>query len=62
MFSHTQVNRLEASTELDNVAEQRSLEKAGFTREGVQRGACFRAGVWRDMVLFSLLRSEVGLG
>jgi RimJ/RimL family protein N-acetyltransferase len=62
LFSHTQVNRVEAGTETGNVAEQRALEKAGFTREGVQRGSCFRAGVWRDMVVYSMLRQEVELG
>lgn len=62
LFSHTQMNRIEAGTELSNVAEQRALEKAGFTREGVQRGSCFRAGAWRDMVIYSVLRAEVPLG
>jgi RimJ/RimL family protein N-acetyltransferase len=59
LFAHTQVNRVEASTELANVAEQRALESAGFTREGVLRGACFRGGTWRDMVMYSVLRGEV---
>jgi RimJ/RimL family protein N-acetyltransferase len=59
LFSHTQVNRVEASTEIVNVAEQRSLESAGFTREGVLRGACFRGGAWRDMVIYSVLRGEL---
>lgn len=62
LFSHTQVNRVEAGTETTNIAEQRALEKAGFTREGIQRGACFRAGEWRDMVTYSILRAEVDLG
>jgi RimJ/RimL family protein N-acetyltransferase len=61
LFAHTLVNRIEASTEIDNVAERRSLEKAGFTCEGVLRGACFRAGQWRDMASYSILRAEVEL-
>ncbi|MET8959730.1 GNAT family protein [Streptomyces sp. NPDC004074] len=61
LFAHTQVNRIEASTEIANVAEQKALESAGFTREGVLRGACFRGGAWRDMVLYSVLRGEVAL-
>ena len=40
------------------MAEQRALEKAGFTREGVLRHACFRGGEWQDMVVFSKLRGE----
>ncbi len=59
LFAHTQVNRIEASTEVVNVAEQRALEKAGFTREGVLRGACFRDGAWRDMVSYSIVRADM---
>jgi RimJ/RimL family protein N-acetyltransferase len=63
LFAHTQVNRIEATTEITNVGEQRALEKAGFTREGVLRGATFRAGRWHDQVVYSVLRDEVeGLG
>lgn len=61
LFAHTRVNRIEASTEIINIAEQRALERAGFTREGTIRGGCFRAGAWRDMVLYSVLRSEIAL-
>lgn len=59
LFAHTQVNRVEAGTEVDNLAEQRALDKAGFTREGVLRGWLFRGGRWRDCVRFSVLREEV---
>lgn len=38
LFAHTTVHRIQAETDVDNVAEQRALEKAGFTREGVMRG------------------------
>jgi RimJ/RimL family protein N-acetyltransferase len=62
LFAHTQVNRIEAGTEITNVAEQRALEKAGFTREGVVRGAGFQGGRWHDGVSYSVLRSEVDLG
>jgi RimJ/RimL family protein N-acetyltransferase len=58
LFEHTMMERVEASTEAGNLAEQRALEKAGFTREGVLRHACFRGGEWRDMVVFSRLRGE----
>jgi RimJ/RimL family protein N-acetyltransferase len=61
LFAHTKVNRIEAGTEVVNIAEQRALESAGFTREGVLRGACFRRGAWRDMVSYSILRAEVAL-
>ena len=61
LFAYTQVNRIEATTEITNVAEQRALEKAGFTREGILRGATFRQGRWHDQVIYSVLRDEVKL-
>jgi RimJ/RimL family protein N-acetyltransferase len=61
LFAHTQVNRVEATTEITNLAEQRALEKAGFTREGVMRGTTFRQGRWHDQIIYSVLRDEVKL-
>ena len=60
LFETTPVNRVEASTDVDNIAEARALEKAGFTREGINRGAQFRAGAYHDMIMFSRLRSDPG--
>lgn len=59
LFAYTQVNRVEAMTEVTNTAEQWALQKAGFTREGVLRGYAFRDGHWRDAVIFSILRSDL---
>lgn len=58
LFSSRTVERLEATTDVDNIAEQRSLEKAGFSREGVLRHAQFRHGEWRDVVIYSRLRDD----
>jgi RimJ/RimL family protein N-acetyltransferase len=58
LFATTTANRLQAGTEVDNIAEQHALDRLGFTREGAQRGAGFRAGAWRDGVMYSILRSE----
>ena len=52
------VNRIEAQTDVDNIAEQRSLEKAGFVREGDARGSQFRAGAYHDLVTYSILRGD----
>ena len=52
------MHRIWAGTEVDNIAEQRALEKAGFTREGVTRGAGWRDGTWRDGVIYGLLRTD----
>lgn len=50
--------RIWAGTEVGNIAEQKALEKAGFTREGVTRAAGWREGAWRDGVIYSLLRTD----
>lgn len=62
LFEHTPANRVEAQTDIENVAEQRALEKAGFVREGVIRGSQFRLGAYHDLVSYSILRDEVGSG
>jgi RimJ/RimL family protein N-acetyltransferase len=61
LFATTLVERIEAETDVENVAEQRALERAGFTREGVLRHAQFHVGRWRDTVIYSVLRAEVSL-
>ncbi len=58
LFDTTTAHRLQAGTETDNLAEQRALERVGFRREGVQRGLYFRAGRWRDSVMYGLLRDD----
>ena len=58
LFAHTTVHRIEGITEAENLAEQRVIEKAGFTREGVMRGVFWRDGAYRDGVLYSLLRGD----
>ena len=58
LFATTSVHRVEASTDIENLAEQRSLEKAGFVREAVLRGVQFRAGAWHDLVNYARLRDD----
>jgi RimJ/RimL family protein N-acetyltransferase len=58
LFSTRLVERVEASTDTENIAEQRALVKAGFTREGVLRHAQFRNGEWRDVAIYSRLRAD----
>jgi RimJ/RimL family protein N-acetyltransferase len=58
LFENTPVQRIEAATHAENTAEQRALEKAGFTLEGVIRAAEYRAGEWRDGYLYSRLRTD----
>jgi len=58
-FATTDIERVEASTDVENVAEQRALEKAGFVREGVLRSAQARIDGRHDLYVYSILRAEV---
>lgn len=58
LFATTPIDRVEASTDVDNIPEQRSLEKGGFIREGIIRGAQFRRGARHDLVNYSRLRTD----
>ena len=58
LFRTFPVHRLQATTDVSNVPEQRALERAGFVREGVLRGAQWRAGDWHDLVSYGRLRSD----
>lgn len=58
LFATFPIERVEASTDVDNLPEQRALEKAGFRREGVLRKAQWRSGEWHDLVIYGKLRGE----
>jgi RimJ/RimL family protein N-acetyltransferase len=45
--------RVEASTDVENLAERRSLEKAGFVFEGIARSAQARADGQHDLAVYS---------
>lgn len=56
LFAHTRAERIEAITDVTNLAEQGALANAGFEREGVIRRAQWRGGQWHDQLLYSALR------
>jgi [ribosomal protein S5]-alanine N-acetyltransferase len=58
LFSTTVCNRVWAGTEVDNIAEQRALERAGLLREGCVRGQHFRDGQWRDSYMYGIVRND----
>lgn len=58
LFERSGANRIEAETDVGNIAERRSLERAGFLEDGVARGANWRRGAWHDMVIYSRLRTD----
>ena len=58
LFLSKDIARVQAHTDVRNVAPQRVLEKAGSKKEGVVRNSKFVKGEWRDRYLFSILREE----
>lgn len=58
-FEEMALNRIEAYYDPENVASKRSLEKAGFTFEGILRKAAFEKGVFCDAAVCSLLKEEL---
>lgn len=58
LFSYTTIFRLEAHTDVANVATQKMLGNLGFVQEGVTRQAQWRHGARHDGYLYSLLRPE----
>jgi RimJ/RimL family protein N-acetyltransferase len=58
-FSDLGVARLELRTHPENVASQRVAERAGFTREGVERSSRRLYDRRHDCVLFSLLPADL---
>jgi len=57
-FRELGVERLELRTHPDNVASQRVAERAGFTREGLERSSRRLYDERHDCVLFSLLPAD----
>lgn len=58
-FLHSDgIHRVEASTDVENIAEQRSLAKAGFVLEGIIRGSQMRADGRHDIQGWSHLPGD----
>jgi RimJ/RimL family protein N-acetyltransferase len=58
-FAIRGLHRLQMETLADNAAMIRVAQQAGFTREGVTRGADWVNGVFADSVIFGLLDSDL---
>ncbi|KAK8049546.1 Acetyltransferase [Apiospora phragmitis] len=54
-----ELHRLEAEVYQMNAGSMRVLEKAGFTKDGVMRGAVCKKGVVMDAHVYGLLRDDV---
>ena len=58
LFLSKDVMRVQACTDVRNLASQKALEKAGFKREGIQRKGFFSRGEWTNDYMYSILREE----
>jgi len=58
LFLSRDLQRVQAATDVRNLASQRVLEKAGFKREGTMRKRFFMRGEWADDFEYSVLRVE----
>jgi len=58
LFTTRNIQRVQATTDIENKAAQRILEKNGFTREGELRKALFRKGEFHNAYLYGILREE----
>ena len=58
LFLSKDIVRIQAYIDPRNIASQKVIEKAGFSKEGTVRKFHFVKGEWRDMILYSILRDE----
>lgn len=57
-FEVMQLNRIEARCFIDNGASERVMQKCGMKYEGTLRSTIFVKGQFKDLKVYSLLRSE----
>jgi RimJ/RimL family protein N-acetyltransferase len=58
LFLSKDAVRIQAHTDVRNVASQKVLEKAGFKKEGILRKTAFVRGKWEDYYVYGILREE----
>ncbi len=58
LFLKREIVRIQAPTATGNIASQKALEKAGFSKEGVMRKSLYAKGEYKDQYLYSILREE----
>ena len=57
-FSELKLNRIEADIDPKNFASAKSLERCGFSKEGLLRESCVVNGVLTDSARYGLLQRE----
>jgi RimJ/RimL family protein N-acetyltransferase len=58
VFSHRTIERVGATSDVENPASYRMLERLGFVREGTLRQSLFHHGAWHDVAIYGLTRKE----
>lgn len=58
MFDEMGMERVTARILIDNISSRKAVEKFGYTEEGVMRRAAFKNGVYKDLVIYSMLKEE----
>ena len=58
LFFSKDIVRIQTPTGTKNIASQKALEKAGFSKEGIMRKSWYVRREYRDMYLYSILREE----
>lgn len=57
LFNNYPLVRIEAETDIENIAAQKVLEYAGFQKEGVLKSFRYHHGKYHDSVMYSNIRS-----
>jgi RimJ/RimL family protein N-acetyltransferase len=57
-FATLNLHRIALTVSEVNSAGVKAYERAGFTREGVLRQACYRDGQYHDKIVMSILRPD----
>jgi RimJ/RimL family protein N-acetyltransferase len=57
-FTKTSLQRLEASIYEYNISSQKTMQKLGFTMEGLRKDYTFKSGNFYDSYLYRLLKPE----
>jgi len=58
LFGQEPIDRMQIVLDPRNVGSRTVAERAGYTLEGTLRHALYDRGAYRDLLLFSILRSE----
>jgi len=56
LFNNYDLKRIQADTDINNIAAQKVLEKADFKKEGIMKSYRYHHGRYNDSVLYAITR------